>query len=143
MRAWILVLIGSLLVGSALGEAAPASWTFHWTDGVLLGLALYAAALRRYVDRREVDAVRDGAGGMAAASGLVLTMLPGLLLRTALFAAILSLQATLCFDVVPNADVRRGFVILSAWVVMLALIDTEPARGPVARATEASPPPSR
>lgn len=122
MRAWILVLIGSLLLGAAIGAAAPATWTFRWTDGALLGLALYAAALRRYVDRREARAVRDG--GVARSYELVRTMLPGLLFRTALFAAILALQATLCFDLIPNADVRRGFVVLSAWVVMLSVIDT-------------------
>ena len=145
MRAWILVLIGSLLLGSVIGAAAPATWTFRWTDGALLGLALYAAALRRYVDRREACAVWDGGatrdasatrrGTLAASYELVLTMLPGLLFRTALFAAILALQATLCFDLIPNADVRRGFVVLSAWVVMLSVIDTG--------TTEASRPLSR
>jgi hypothetical protein len=138
MRPWVLVLIGSLFLGSALGAAAPAIWTFRWTDGVLLGSALYVAGLRRYVERREGEAGFAVVGG----AGLVAEMLPGLLLRAALFMAILSVQATLCFQVIPGADVRRGFVVLSAWVVMQALIDTGTARGSVP-STAASRPPVR
>jgi hypothetical protein len=138
MRPWVLVLVGSLFLGSALGALAPASWTFRWTDGVLLGSALYVAGLRRYVERREGEAALAAVGS----AGLVAGMLPGLLLRAALFVAILSVQATLCFQVVPEADIRRGFVVLSAWVVMQALIDTGTARGAVP-ATAASRPPVR
>ncbi|HET9251143.1 MAG TPA: hypothetical protein VFP58_03425 [Candidatus Eisenbacteria bacterium] len=149
MRPWALVLAGSILLGSFLGAAAPATWPFRWTDGLLLGSALYAAALRRYVDRREAEAACVTGGETASPSARIRSMIPGLLLRTALFALLVSVQAALCFDVLPNADVRRGFVVLSAYVVMLALIDTgmtrrEAPRGsPHAGASEASRPPCR
>jgi hypothetical protein len=45
-------------------------------------------------------------------------MLPGLLLRSALFGAVLVGIASLCFDVAPESDLRRGFVVLSTWVVL-------------------------
>ena len=148
MRPWVLVLTGSLLLGAALGAAAPASWMLRWTDGLLLGAALYVAGLRRFVERHEAEAEasREAEGGGAHARGFALAsaMAPGLLLRAALFVAILSVQAYFCFTVVPDADVRRGFIVLSAWVVMQTLIDTGTTRGPaVARVSAASPPPAR
>ena len=75
MRPWVLVLVGSLFLGSALGASAPASWTFRWTDGVLLGSAIYVAGLRRYVERREGEARLAGVGSASLVAG----MLPGLL----------------------------------------------------------------
>jgi hypothetical protein len=127
MRPWILVLILSVLIGGVLGSMAPRSWGFGPADGLWIGSALYVAGLRRHVEHAEeewdVDALARGERP-ATAGTILATLAPGLLLRTAIFTALLSIQAFLCFHVVPGVDVRRGFVLLSAWVVTQALVDS-------------------
>lgn len=136
MPLWPVLVACALVIGFAWGSIAPESWNLAPADGILLGSALYMAAWKRFVERRETAWTERGESGWAW-RGLV----AGLALRAALFVALVSLQATLCFEVVPNADVRRGFIVLSAWIVMLALIDAgQPAVAPV---TAASRPPSR
>jgi hypothetical protein len=118
---WMVLLACAVAVGAALGSIAPESWGLAPADGLLLGSALYMAAWKRFVERREVD----GGIGASGWGGF----LAGLSLRAAIFLLLVCAQAFLCFHVIPDADVRRGFVVLSAWVVMLALIDTGTAPG--------------
>ena len=70
----------------------------------LLGLALADLAPQRWA--------------ITPVHGLLL----GLAARAAIFLALWWTQAVLCFDVMPDADVRRGFITLSAWVVAQALL---------------------
>jgi hypothetical protein len=107
-RPSILVALVSGLAGLGLAVLAPERWAISPVHGLLLGLALYAGALRGHVDR-----------AIATASG---TAWLGLAARAALFLALWWTQAVLCFDVIPDADVRRGFITLSAWVVAQALL---------------------
>jgi hypothetical protein len=111
-RTSILVAFLSGLIGLALAGAAPARWEMAPVHGLMLGLALYAAALRGHVEQ-------SFSGAEAAGRGFAWT---GLAIRTAVFLALWWTQAVLCFDVIPDADVRRGFVTLSAWVVAQALL---------------------
>jgi hypothetical protein len=128
MRPWILVFLLSVGIGACLGLATPSGWGFGPADGLWIGSALYAAGLRRYVERAEAEwqaGEIEHPERSANTSRFVTALLPGLLSRTAVFTALLGIQATLLFHVVPGADVRRGFVLLSAWVVMQALFDRE------------------
>ena len=111
-RTSILVAFLSGLAGVALAGAAPARWEMTPVHGLMLGLALYAAALRGHVERAFSGA--GAAGGRSAWTGLAI--------RAAIFLAFWWTQAVLCFDVIPGADVRRGFITLSAWVVAEALL---------------------
>lgn len=113
-RLSILVALVSALAGLALAGLAPHRWGVTPVHGFLLGLALYAAALRGKVER-----------AIAGASGAAWL---GLAARAAVFLALWWTQATLCFDVMPDADVRRGFITLSAWVVAQALLGGTPRR---------------
>jgi hypothetical protein len=108
-RRSILVALVSGLAGVALAALAPERWAIGPVHGVLLGLALYAGALRGQVER----AIAGAASGTAWL---------GLATRAAIFLALWWTQAVLCFDVMPDADVRRGFITLSAWVVAQALL---------------------
>lgn len=107
-RLSILVALVSGLSGLALAALAPGRWGITPVHGVMLGLALYAAALRGQVER----AIAQASGGAWL----------GLALRASVFLALWWTQAVLCLDVIPNADVRRGFITLSAWVVAQALL---------------------
>jgi hypothetical protein len=131
----MILLTFAVALGAALGHAAPASWDLGPADGLLFGSALYASSWRRFVERRE--AATSGVGSLGDPA-----LLLGLSLRAALFTLLVCVQAYLCFQAVPGADVRRGFVVLSAWVVMQALIDTGTARA-AAAASAASRPPAR
>ena len=111
-RTPILVAFLSGLAGLALAGFAPARWEMTPVHGLMLGLALYAAALRGHVEQ-----AFSGAAVVAARSAWT-----GLAIRAAVFLALWWTQAVLCFDVIPGADVRRGFITLSAWVVAQALL---------------------
>jgi hypothetical protein len=111
-RTSILVAFLSGLAGLALAGAAPARWEMTPVHGLMLGLALYAASLRGHIERAFY-----GAGAAGARSAWT-----GLAIRAAVFLALWWTQAVLCFDVIPGADVRRGFITLSAWVVAQALL---------------------
>ena len=108
-RRSILLALVSGLLGLALADLAPQRWAITPVHGLLLGLALYAGALRGQVER----AIAGAASGKAWL---------GLAARAAIFLALWWTQAVLCFDVMPDADVRRGFITLSAWVVAQALL---------------------
>jgi hypothetical protein len=118
-RTSILVAFLSGLAGLALAGFAPARWEMTPVHGLMLGLALYAAALRGHIGRAFSGA--GAAGARAAWTGLAI--------RTAVFLALWWTQAVLCFDVIPGADVRRGFITLSAWVVAQALLGGGASRG--------------
>jgi hypothetical protein len=115
-RLSILVALVCGVAGLALAGLAPERWGLTPVHGVLVGLALYAAALRGQIER-------------AIAGATPGTAWLGLLVRAAVFLALWWTQAVLCFDVIPDADVRRGFITLSAWVVAQALLGgTRPVR---------------
>jgi hypothetical protein len=108
-RTSILMAFLSGLAGLALAGFAPARWEMTPVHGLLLGLALYAAALRGHIEQAFSTAAARSAW-------------TGLAIRAAVFLALWWTQAVLCFDVIPGADVRRGFITLSAWVVAQALL---------------------
>ena len=112
-----------LLVGFALSRSAPARWEWGWMQGPMLGSALYFGALHRYARRRS-PAGDESRGTGADAGGL----LPGLMIRALVFLAVVGVQAYLCYEAVPHADVRAGFIVSSTWLVALAVID--PPRAP-------------
>ncbi|HYJ33557.1 MAG TPA: hypothetical protein VE326_10095 [Candidatus Binatia bacterium] len=87
----VAMLVISAALGLALALAAPRSWGVAPFHGILLGAAIYVAALRH---------------GRAAA------------LRTAAFVALAAAQAWVVFVAAPGADVRATFVILSTWIVL-------------------------
>ena len=97
--------LASLAVGEAVMAIAPTRWGLTFFHGFLLGGALYAGALRRYVAKE--------AGMGAGIAGLW----RGALVRAAAFLCFAGTQAVVCFDLAPNADVRGFFVILSSWIV--------------------------
>lgn len=136
MRTWLVLLACAVALGTAWSWIAPERWAFGPADGVLVGSALYMAAWKRFVERRDAaaaDIARLGSGGFLA----------GLTLRAVVFLLLVCIQAFLCFQIAPDADVRRGFVVLSAWVVMQALMDTGVVRRDAGGATAASRLPSR
>ncbi|HEX5030340.1 MAG TPA: hypothetical protein VFX78_02640 [Candidatus Eisenbacteria bacterium] len=108
-RLSILVALVSGLLGLALAGLAPQRWGITPVHGLLLGLALYAAALRGQVERA-IAGMTSGTAWLALAA------------RAAIFLALWWTQAVLCFDVIPDSDVRRGFITLSAWVLAQALL---------------------
>jgi len=108
-RLSILVALVCGVAGLALAGLAPERWGLTPVHGVLVGLALYAAALRGQIER----AIAGATSGTAWL---------GLVVRAAVFLALWWTQAVLCFDVIPDADVRRGFITLSAGVVAQALL---------------------
>lgn len=128
---WIVVYAASLLVGLALWRLAPARWGLEFTQAMLLGSGLYFGALHRYT-------LRAGAGataGVGAAAGVgaepnhwvrLGRLLPGLIVRGAFFLALAGVQALACFEWMPTADVRGGFVLSGTWLVSLSLIDRPP-----------------
>jgi hypothetical protein len=116
-RTSILVAFLSGLAGLALAGFAPARWEMTPVHGLLLGLALYAAALRGHIEQ-----VFSGASTKAGFAWA------GLAIRAAVFLTLWWTQAVLCFDVIPGADVRRGFITLSAWVVAQALLGGDAPR---------------
>lgn len=91
MGARIGVLMISAAVGLALAFAAPRSWGVAPFHGILLGAAIYVAALRH---------------GAAAFP------------RAAAFVALAAAQAWVVFVAAPGADLRATFVILSTWIVL-------------------------
>ena len=129
MRTWIVVLLLSFVIGGSFGLLTPDAWGFGPADGLWIGSALYVAGLRRYVERADAAREEEASPVGVTSRHAIVMLLPGVLGRTAIFLAIFSVQAMLCFHVLPGVDVRRGFVLLSAWVVMQALFDTREIAG--------------
>jgi len=121
-RAWIVIYAASVLMGLALWRLAPTRWGLEFPQAVLIGSALYFGALHRYTLRATAAAGPRwvGRGGL----------LPGLIPRAAFFLALAGLQAFACFEWMPGADVRGGFVISATWLVSLSLIDPVPGGTP-------------
>lgn len=88
-RLWMLAV--SMGIGLALAFLAPRGWGVAPFHGLLLGAALYAAALRHG---------------------------PGAAARAAAFLALVAAQAWVVFVAAPGADLRATFVILSTWIVL-------------------------
>jgi hypothetical protein len=129
-RTWIAVYVASLVVGLALCRSAPARWGLEFPQAMLLGSALYFGALHRYTLRATAgEGTTAGATageGATAGTAAGAKLLPGLLLRAAFFLAVAGFQALACFEWMPTADVRGGFVLSGTWLVSLSLIDPPP-----------------
>jgi hypothetical protein len=122
---WIVVYALSLLVGLALWRLTPARWGLEFPQAMLLGSALYFGALHRYTLRATAGATA-GAGAEPNHWFGLGRLLPGLMLRAAFFLALAGFQALACFEWMPTADVRGGFVLSGTWLVSLSLIDRPP-----------------
>ena len=126
-RTWIAVYAASLLIGIALWGLAPRRWGLEFPQAILLGSALYFGALNRYTLSRTAE--RGGPPGSPATGrnrwigrgGLV----AGLGARAAFFLAVAGLQAYACFEWIPAADVRGGFVLSTTWLMALSLLDPQ------------------
>jgi len=110
---WIPIYVGSVLIGLAAWWVSPERWKLEPTLALFLGSALYFGALHRYVRRLAENGAPVRWGGL----------LLGVTLRAAMFLALVALQAYLCFEVAPDADVRGGFVLAATWLVTQGLID--------------------
>jgi hypothetical protein len=113
----MVVYVASVVVGLALWRLAPSKWGLEFPQAILIGSALYFGALHRYTLRATADAEPSrwvGWGGL----------IPGLIPRAALFLALAGFQALACYEWMPGADVRGGFVISAAWLASLNLIDS-------------------
>jgi len=118
-RAWIVVYVASVAVGLALWRLAPSRWGLEFPQAILIGSALYFGALHRYTLRATAGAGTNRWVGWGA-------LLLGLIPRAGLFLALVGLQAFACYEWMPGADVRGGFVISATWLVSLSLIDSPP-----------------
>ena len=105
-----------LLIGMVLWKLAPARWEWGFIQGLVLGSGLYFGALHRYVMRVESSRAGIRWGGNTG-------ILPGAMLRAALFLSLVAVQAYLCYEAWPRIDIRAGFILSSAWLVALAVID--------------------
>ena len=114
-----MVYVASVAVGLALWRLAPSRWGLEFPQAILIGSALYFGALHRYTLRATAGAGTNRWVGWGA-------LLPGLIPRAGLFLALVGLQAFACYEWMPGADVRGGFVISATWLVSLSLIDSPP-----------------
>ncbi|HET7903425.1 MAG TPA: hypothetical protein VFM17_02585 [Candidatus Eisenbacteria bacterium] len=111
--------LGCLALGLASSAAAPASWGIGAGHGLLLGGALYAGGLRRFL------AHARGAEGAAARSGA--RLFGGAALRVAAFLLFAAFQAIAYFEWLPGTDLRWTFVVLSTWVTIETLMEPRAA----------------
>ncbi len=116
---------GCLAVGVAAAAAAPPSWNLNAGQGLLLGGALYAGGLRRYLAQAE-----RAAGGSRA-----VRRWRGVAWRAAAFLVFAALQGVVYFEWLPAADLRWMFVVFSTWVTIETLLEPRPSEG----AREAAP----
>jgi uncharacterized membrane protein YfcA len=108
--------LGCLAVGVAAAAAAPASWGLGAGQGLLLGGALYAGGLRRYLAH-----AASRAGGMRAwREGPVWR---GAALRAAAFLVFAALQGVAYIEWLPATDLRWTFVVFSTWVTIETLLE--------------------
>lgn len=117
-RMWFPIYGLSLLMGVALWLAAPARWQLDPAQALLFGSGLYFGALHRYVRRGLAE--DDGADWGR--------LLPGLMIRAALFVGLAALQAYLCFEILTQADVRSGFILSGTWLAAWAVLDGGPLK---------------
>jgi len=105
-----------LLLGIALWRLAPSRWELDLMQALALGSGLYFGALHRYISGVGLDGDLDRWGRRFG-------VLAGLAGRGGLFVALVGVQAYFCYEVMPNADVRGGFILTSTWLMALAVID--------------------
>lgn len=115
-RLWIATLAASLVIGAALWLLTPERWGLPWTQALMIGATLHFGALHRFV----VRATEPTGTGRRLGRGALLS---GLLARAGVFIALAGFQALICFEWLPDVDVRFGYVIASSWLFALALID--------------------
>lgn len=113
---WVAVYAGSVCLAAFLAALLPRPWDIRPVEALLLGSALYFGALHRHVLRLDPGRERPLPERLAAVA-------PGLLPRAALFLAIAAIQAYACYEWIPHADVRGGFVVATTWLAALAVID--------------------
>src|SRR5512134_3554092 len=116
--------LGCVALGLAASAAVPASWGIGPGHGLLLGGALYAGGLRRYL---AADAALPWA-----------RLAPGAALRVAAFLVFAALQAMAYFEWLPATDLRWTFVVLSTWITIETLLEPRRVGG---RAPEPGDPP--
>lgn len=107
--------LGCLGIGLAASAATPATWGIGAGHGLLLGGALYAGGLRRFL------AHAQGAEGAAVRSGG--RLYGGAALRVAAFLLFAAFQAIAYFEWLPGTDLRWTFVVLSTWVTIETLME--------------------
>lgn len=113
---WVAVYAGSVCLAVFLSALLPREWNIRPVEALLFGSALYFGALHRHVRRADPGGARPLTERLAAVA-------PGLLPRTALFLAVAAIQAYACYEWMPHADVRGGFVVATTWLAALATID--------------------
>lgn len=116
LKTWIAVYAGSICLAAFLAALLPRGWGIAPVEALLFGSALHFGALHRHVTRADPGRSRAFAERLRAVA-------PGLAPRAALFLAVAAIQAYACYEWVPHADVRGGFVVATTWLVALALID--------------------
>ncbi|HEU4335529.1 MAG TPA: hypothetical protein VFT32_13620 [Candidatus Eisenbacteria bacterium] len=107
--------LGCLGIGLAASAAAPATWGIGAGHGLLLGGALYAGGLRRFL------AQAHGADRPAERTGA--RLYGGAALRVAAFLFFAAFQAIAYFEWLPGTDLRWTFVVLSTWVTIETLME--------------------
>ena len=113
---WIAVYVGSVCLAFFIAALLPRAWGIQPIEAFFLGSALYFGALHRHVLRADPGPDRPFADRLAAVA-------PGLLPRGGLFLLVAAIQAVACFQWVPHADLRGGFVVTTTWLASLAVID--------------------
>ena len=113
---WVAVYVGSVCVATFLAALLPRDWEIRPVEPLLFGSALYFGGLHRHVVRADPGRPRPFAGRLAAVA-------PGLAPRAAFFLAVAAIQAYACYEWMPHADVRGGFVVATTWLAGLATID--------------------
>lgn len=112
--------IGCLGIGIAASAATPAAWGIGAGHGLLLGGALYAGGLRRFLAQARGAEADAGPGAAARAGGRVLG---GAALRIAAFLLFAAFQAIAYFEWLPGTDLRWTFVVLSTWITVETLME--------------------
>jgi hypothetical protein len=110
---WMMAYAVCLVLGIALWKLAPVRWNLEPAQAAMIGTSIYFAALHRWILRAQAKP-----GGRSGA-----VLLRGALLRGAFFLALVGIEGYLCFEAWPRLDLRAGFVLSSAWLVALAVID--------------------
>ena len=118
-RLWIVVYVGNVCLAFLLVSLLPRTWEIRPFEALVFGSALHFGALHRHVGRADPGRGRPLGSRLAA-------LLPGLFPRASLFLAVAAIQAYACYEWMPHADVRGGFVTATTWLAALAMIDAGP-----------------
>ncbi|HSQ59454.1 MAG TPA: hypothetical protein VLT84_03325 [Acidobacteriota bacterium] len=123
-------IFGCLALGLAASAAAPGSWGIGAGHGLLLGGALYAGGLRRFLAHARAAGEGEGAEAEGAPRARA-RLFGGIAIRVAAFLLFAAFQAVAYFEWLPGTDLRWTFVVLSTWITIETLLEP--------RATASSP----